>query len=113
MTMEENPKIKKGTIRVNTMDEFNKIAESFDWQVVSPGGAAGMLHVSRAYIHQLEKNERIRAYRLDVNFDKTGLPKIIQLLITPPKYRDFILIPIVDLDDYQREMKMKSDKKKK
>lgn len=102
--------MKMGTIRVKTMEELNGAMEQFEWQVLSPGGAASMLGVSRAYIHQLEKNKKIRAYRLKANFDKKGLSKLMQLLITPPRGNDYIYIPIVDLETYRKETRQKVKK---
>ncbi len=46
-----------GTIKLNSFDEFNQVCEEFEGQVVSPGGAAGRLDVSRAYIINLKKRE--------------------------------------------------------
>lgn len=103
-------KTKMGTLRVKTMEELNEALKQLDWQVLSPGGAASMLGVSRAYIHQLEKNKRIRAYRLKTNFDKKGLSNIIQLLISSSKGADYIYIPIVDLEEYRKESKPKAKK---
>ena len=52
-----------GTIWLNSMEEFRQVCDYFHGQVVSPGGAAAMLGVSRAMISHLEKNDKIRVYR--------------------------------------------------
>jgi hypothetical protein len=99
----------KGTIRLKSLEEFNQVCEEFEGQVVSPGGAAAMLHVSRAYIHQLEKDKRIRAYRFSSeDIDDTSLSRAIRILIGRPKYQDYIYIPIVDLEEYQASIRKKS-----
>jgi len=44
--------------------------------MISPGGAAGKLGVSRAYIHQLEREGKIRVYRIwdeDIDWDQLPL----------------------------------------
>jgi|WetSurMetagenome_2_1015567.scaffolds.fasta_scaffold509064_1 hypothetical protein len=108
--MKIEDEIGKGTIMVKTVEELNEIAEKFNWQVVSPGGAANMLGVSRAYIHQLEKNGLIRAYRMDSNFNKKGISKIIQLLINTNR-KFYIYIPVEDIEKIKAERKKTKGKK--
>ena len=101
-------------IRLKTMEEFDDIANQFEEKgMVSPGGAAGYLGVSRAYIHQLEKDKRIRAYRIKskvIALDK--LPYVFKLLIGKPVFEDYIYIPVEDLDSYREEVKQRGRKKK-
>ena len=92
----------KGTIWIS-LEEFEKVADYFEAQLVSPGGAAGMLGVSRAMIHQLEKDGKIRAYRIIV--DQKGWqhqPFYIQLLAS--KKGQQIWIPVDDLVKYAQEV---------
>jgi len=106
--------LEKGTIRFDTYEEFDQACKDLDWQVVSPGGAANMLHVSRAYIHQLEKDKRIRALR--VRYDKISnknFSRTLRLLITPPKYWDYIFIPVVDVEEIKEEMERRKKAKGK
>jgi hypothetical protein len=66
----------KGTIICKSMEEFDKYYDEFKGQMVSPGSAASRLGVSRAYINQLEKEGRIRAYRIwqeDITWDDLPL----------------------------------------
>jgi hypothetical protein len=102
--MKIEDEVGKGTIMVRTVKELNEIAEKFNWNVVSPGGAANMLGVSRAYIHQLEKNGIIRAYRMDSNFEKKGIPKILQLLMKTNR-KFYIYIPVEDIEKIKAERK--------
>ena len=99
----DEQRIKKegGTIYL-TFEEFDKVFDYFEGQMVSPGGAAGMLRVSRAMIHQLEKDGRIRAYRINVN-DKAleNIPRHLRLFI---RQKDqYIWIPVDDLVKHAQE----------
>lgn len=110
---EEKKKWGKGTIVLESMKAFDKIFDDFKGQMVSPGGAAGMLGVSRAYIHQLEKDGKIRAYRIwqeDVDWD--SLPLKWRLFL---KVKDvYIYIPMEDIEKVRKEMiKKAKDKIKK
>ncbi len=97
-----------GTILVNTMDELSKILDAFDHQMISPGGAAQFLGVSRAYIHQLEKEKKIRAYRiLDEHIKWDSLPSWARLLAV--KRAAYIYIPMEDLKEVKREMIEKAE----
>lgn len=100
---------KKGTIRLKSLDEFNQVCEEFEGKVISPGGAADMLHVSRAYIHQLEKEKRIRAYRFSYNdLDNSNLSLALRILLNR-KRGVYIYIPVVDLEVIQKEMKKRKE----
>lgn len=103
----------KGTIVLNSMAEFDKIFDEFKAQMVSPGGAAGKLGVSRAYIHQLEREGKIRAYRIwhdDIQWD--SMPLWMKMIVTPKDV--YIFIPIEDIEKVRKEMIVKAkDKIKK
>jgi len=96
----------RGTINLKSFDEFNQVCEEFKGQVVSPGGAAGMLHVSRAYIHQLEKEKRIRAFRFSQDDFDEKLTHVIRVLLNRT-HGEYIYIPIVDLEEYQASVRKK------
>lgn len=100
---------KKGTTRIHSYKELNTIVDMFkDKGLVSPGGAAATLHVKPSYIHQLEKDKRIRVYRLKAKeLDKKELPLAVRLLIITPRQEDYIFIPVVDLEEYKKEIKQK------
>lgn len=93
----------KGTIWLKDMEEFRKVADYFEGGVLSPGGAAGMLGVSRAMIHQLERDGKIRAYRViaDEKFWEHE-PSYVRLLAS--KKGQYIWIPIDDLVNYALEV---------
>ena len=105
---------RKGTIRLRSYEELDSVEDSLKGRgIVSPGGAAGILKVSRAYIHQLEKNKRIRAYRIKeekLKHDTKDLPLLWRLLLLTQRRGDYIWIPVVDLEEYQEEMKRKREK---
>jgi len=52
-----------GTIWLKSMQEFRDVCDYFESAVVSPGGAADILGVSRAMINHLEKQGKIRVFR--------------------------------------------------
>ena len=88
----------KGTIWIS-MEEFEKVAEYFKGQLVSPGGAANMLHVSRAMIHQLERDGKVRAYRVvvaDEFWDR--LDFYLRLMVK--RKSAYIYIPVEDIRKY-------------
>ena len=100
----------KGTIVLNSMEEFDEIFDKFKGQMISPGGAAGKLGVSRAYIHQLEREGKIRVYRIwDEDIDWDQLPLKWRLFT---RVKDvYIYIPIEDLDKVKKEMIKKAEEK--
>lgn len=102
----------KGTITCKTDAELEKVFEKFEAQLVSPGAAAEMLRVSRAYIHNLEKDGKIRAYRLskdDIHWDNYSL--WMKLAVAPKD--EFIYIPVEDIEKIRKEMIIKAEKKLK
>jgi hypothetical protein len=93
----------QGTIWLKNFEELEKIAEWYKGGMLSPGGAASHLGVSRAMIHQLERDGKIRAYRYiaeDKDWEK--LPFYLKLLIE--RKSQSIYIPIVDLDKYAEDV---------
>jgi hypothetical protein len=102
----------KGTIVLKTFDDFNKVCEEFEGQVISPGGAADMLHVSRAYIHQLEKEKRIRAYRFSYDDSDKTLTRALRIILNRSRGA-YIYIPVVDLKEIKEEMKRKREERYK
>lgn len=92
----------KGTIWIS-YKEFDKVSDYFEGQLISPGGAAGYLRVSRAMIHQLEKDGKIRAYRIIVDRQAwENEPFYIQLLMS--KKGQHIWVPVDDLVKYAQEV---------
>ena len=68
--------------------------EEFDGRLISPGGAAALLGVSRQTIHTLGKRGRIRMFRSAE--DEKG-----RLVNWGPKW---VLIPLDDLEAYAEEV---------
>ena len=93
----------QGTIWLKNFEELEKIAEWYKGGMLSPGGAASHLGVSRAMIHQLERDGKIRAYRyIAEDKDWENLPFYLKLLIE--RKSQAIYIPIVDLDKYAEDV---------
>ena len=98
----------KGTIVLDSMKEFEEIFDKFEGQMISPGSAASELRVSRAYIHQLEKEGKIRAYRIwheDIEWD--SLPVWMKLMVA--KKDVYIYIPDEDIKKVKKEMIKKAE----
>jgi hypothetical protein len=94
----------KGTIYLKNLEEFEKVSEYFKGQLVSPGGAAGHLGVSRAMIHQLERDGKIRAYRFVVESEDWENYSFHLKLLLPRKSLT-IWIPIEDLNKYAQTVR--------
>ena len=92
-----------GTIWLKNVAELEKVAEWYQGGMLSPGGAAGHLGVSRAMIHQLERDGKIRAYRYIVeDKDWDSLPFYLKLLVSTKD--EYIWIPVQDLDKYAADV---------
>jgi|GEM_PF-1527013 len=71
-------------------EKFAKLLEEFDGQMLSPGGAAHLLGLSRKTIHTLCKNGELRAFRSDELANKT----------TPV----WVYIPLADIYAYAEKV---------
>jgi hypothetical protein len=104
----------KGTVVFDKMKDFDKIFDEFSDKggMVSPGKAAAMLSVSRDYVHQLEKEGKIRAYRIwhdDLDWDR--LPLWAKIMVA--KKDVYIYIPVADIEIIKKEMIKKTEAKLK
>lgn len=100
----------KGTVGFLNREEFRKVVAEFR-KLVSPSYAAEKLHVSRSYIKQLEKEGKIRVYRVkagDVNWGE--LPQWAWFII-PPKKNLFVFIPEEDVEARRKEMVRKAEQR--
>ncbi len=96
------------TVVCKNQGEFDKVLEEFNYDMISPGGAADKLHVSRSYIHQLEKEGKIRVYRVwDEDLDWDDLPLWVKV-ITPRKGM-YIMIPTEDVEKLKKERLKKAE----
>jgi hypothetical protein len=74
---------------------MRELFEKFNAQLVSPGGAAALLGLSRQTIHTLGEQGKIRVYRsAEDTKGKLGVNH-------GPKW---VLIPIIDLREYARHV---------
>jgi excisionase family DNA binding protein len=93
-----------------SQEGFWKVMQDFR-KLVSPSYAAERLRVSRSYIKQLEREGKIRVYRVraeDINWDK--LPEWAWFII-PPKKKLFVFIPEEDVEEKRKEMFKKAEKR--
>ena len=96
------------TVVCRNQEEFNKVLEEFNYKMVSPGRAADKLHVSRSYIHQLEKEGKIRVYRVwDEDLDWDDLPIWVRVLT--PRRGMYIMIPEEDIERIKKERIKKAE----
>ena len=58
----------KGTIWLNSLIEFEEVMKEFEGELLSPSAAAAEIGISRARIHQMEMEGKIRAYRFKSEF---------------------------------------------
>jgi hypothetical protein len=93
----------KGTVICKSWDEFESVTEQFNSHMVSPGTAAARLGVSRSYVNQLEKEGKLRAYRIIVD-DKMWKHIPFWLKVFAPRKAVYILIPDEDIQRVKSEM---------
>ena len=104
----------KGTIWLKSREEYNEIAEKCKGYLLSPGGAAGRVGISRARVHQLEAEGKIRVYRMkaeevpyteeDFKEELERLPFWIRPFIKfqPPKAGCYVYVDMNDLVEYMK-----------
>jgi hypothetical protein len=96
------------TVICKNQEEFEKVFEEFNNGMISPGGAADKLHVSRSYIHQLEREGKIRVYRVwDEDLGWDDLPLWVKI-ITPRKGM-YIMIPTEDIERLKKDRIKKAE----
>jgi hypothetical protein len=74
--------------------ELLDLFEKFDGLLVSPGGAAHLLGLSRKTIHTLGERGKLRVFR---SSEKTG-GRVVK---GPPRW---VYIPLVDVRDYAEQV---------
>jgi DNA-binding XRE family transcriptional regulator len=98
----EKAQVNRGTIMLRNYEEFLRLHEYYKGNLVKPIHAAKMLGVSRAMIFQLEKEGKVRGYRLTFTDEiwKT-IPAHLKLLISRSDV--YIWIPVEDIENYAKE----------
>ncbi len=92
-----------GTIWLKSMKEFQDVCDYFQSAVVSPGGAADMLGVSRAMINHLEKQGKIRVFRfIPIDDELDDEPYWVRVLWGVKGA--YAWIPIADIVKYAKEV---------
>jgi hypothetical protein len=101
----------KGTIWLSSLLEFEEVVKEFEGKLVSPSVAAEETNLSRARIHQMETEGKIRAYRIKADFfdsenftkEFDEAPFWVRAMFKDFSPRRFIFIPEIDLDDFRRD----------
>ncbi len=99
----------KGTIWLNSLVEFEEIMKEFEGELLSPSAAAAEIGVSRARIHQMEIEGKIRAYRFKFEFFKSenfsqelrNAPFWVTAMFNGSLRSRSIYIPQADLERYR------------
>lgn len=102
----------KATVVVGALsrEEFRKTFRELG-RLVSPSYAAEKLHVSRSYVKQLEKEGKIRVYRVRAeDIDWAELPGWAWFIV-PPKKKLFVFIPEEDIEARRKEMLRKAEER--
>jgi hypothetical protein len=73
-----------------TDEAMTRLFSEFDWQMVSPGGAANLLGVSRQRVHQFIRGGRLRCFRSEDERTKLG-----PLRLNGPRWA---YIPLADVE---------------
>ncbi len=76
-------------------EDLRRIFEEFDGHLVSPGGAAALLGVSRKTVHTLGKRGRLRL------FEGPDIRHARGLISEGPRW---VYIPLVDVAKYAQEV---------
>lgn len=76
-------------------DELQKLFDDFDGKLISPGGAAGLLGVSRKTVHELGRRGRLRMFRGPDEKYMRGL------INEGPRW---VYIPLEDIARYAQEV---------
>jgi len=82
-------------IRDSGDENLQRIFEEFDGRLVSPGGAAALLGVSRKTVHTLGKRGRLRV------FEGPEIKHVGGLVTEGPRW---VYIPLVDVARYAEEV---------
>lgn len=104
---EEKKNWGKGTVEYDSWEKFEEEIAKQSGGIVSPGGAAQMLGVSRSYISQLEKEGKITVYRIwhtDVDWD--SVPIWVKAMI--PKKEVYVFITREEIERVRDEMLRKA-----
>ncbi len=105
----------KGTIWLQNEEEYEKAAVECNGDLLSPGGASARVGISRARLHQLEAEGKIRVFRekaKDCTYTEEEFKEVLKMLpvwvrpfITFKKPKDgcYIWVDMVSLEKYMAE----------
>lgn len=105
----------KGTKWLNSWEEYEEALEKCEGDFLSPGGASERVGISRARVHQLEAEGKIRVYRIkaeEVTFTEEDfkeelkmLPLWVRPFITYKKPKDgcYVYVDMATLEKYMAE----------
>lgn len=113
----------KGTVWLESWKDYEKVADKCNGNLLSPGGAAARVGISRSRVHQLEAEGRITVYRIkteELEITEEDFKEILKdfpLWIRPfvalkkPKPKAACVV-LVDMDSLERYMKSQGREKK-
>jgi len=111
-----------GTKELKSWDDFKKIAEELEGDLLSPGNASQAVGITRARIHQLEAEAKIRVFRIkndkpyweDDEID--AVRKLLPFWIRPfvnfreVKDKDYVFVDMNSLYTYMKNHSRKERK---
>ena len=113
----------KGTVLLESWDDYQKVVEKCKGELLSPGGASSRVGISRARVHQLEAEGKITVYRVraehldvteeDIKEDLKLLPVWLRPLIAlkkPKPAQGYVVL--VEMESLERYMKSQGREKK-
>lgn len=98
-SQKEKIEIESGTIWLKSYQDFEKVSEFYDNKLVKPFHAAKMLGVTKTQILRLEREGRLKTFRMDFTDDvwKT-VPISMKLLVT--RTDTYVWIPLQEIEAY-------------
>lgn len=104
----------KGTIWLKSWDKYDEIVEKCKGDLLSPGGASAKVGISRARVHQLEAEGKIRVYRIkgkEISYTEEDFKEALKdipfwirpfIKFHPPKAGCYVFVDMNDLEEYMK-----------
>ncbi|MFA6411286.1 MAG: hypothetical protein WCW53_01230 [Syntrophales bacterium] len=101
-SQKEKVQIESGTIWLKSYQDFEKVSEFYANKLVKPFHAAKMLGVTKTQILRLEREGRLKTFRMEFTDDvwKT-VPLSMKMLVT--KSDIYVWIPLSEIEAYAEQ----------